>query len=128
MSGMNRHTGGSLDGNEHLAQSIGDILSTPIGTRVMPSRDYGSMLPDLIDQPLNSGTRLLIYAASAQAIARWEPRIKLRKVTLSLKAAGEGRIVVRLEGQRTDLPDPNAKVVLSIPIRTGGASTARSVN
>src|SRR3546814_12586651 len=43
MIGVDRATGQRLDGNDHLAQSIGDILSTPIGTRVM-RRDYGSML------------------------------------------------------------------------------------
>ena len=64
MSGMDRNTGRAIDGNDHLRQSIADILSTPIGTRVMPARDYGSMLPDLVDQPLNSATRLLIYAAT----------------------------------------------------------------
>ena len=128
MSGMDRHTGRAIDGNDHLRQSIADILSTPIGSRVMPARDYGSMLPDLVDQPLNSATRLLIYAASAIAIARWEPRIKLRKVTLSIRTDTPGTIAVLLEGQRTDLPGANDKVVLSIPIRTGGASPHRSVN
>ena len=55
MIGMSRETGTALDGNAHLAQSIGDILSTPLGARVM-RRDYGSDLPDLIDRPLNGET------------------------------------------------------------------------
>lgn len=126
--GMNRHTGGRLDGDDHLRQSIFDILFTPIGTRVMPARDYGSMLPDLVDQPLNGAIRQLMYAATAHALARWEPRFKLRKATLTVDPETPGVPILQLEGQRTDLPDPNSKIVLSIPIRTGGASTARSVN
>ncbi len=49
--GMNAATGRNLTGLDHLHQSIADILSTPIGTRVM-RRDYGSRLPELIDAPM----------------------------------------------------------------------------
>ncbi|MGD7246543.1 GPW/gp25 family protein, partial [Ralstonia pseudosolanacearum] len=52
MTGMNSSTGRAIADRPHLAQSIGDILTTPIGSRVM-RRDYGSEVPDLIDQPLN---------------------------------------------------------------------------
>ena len=37
-----------LEANAHLNQSIADILTTPIGTRVMRP-DYGSNIPRLID-------------------------------------------------------------------------------
>ena len=121
MLGMDRSNGAPLSGNAHLAQSIGDILGTPIGTRVM-RRDYGSMLFDLIDQPLNGATRLLIYAATALALARWEPRIRLRRVTLSVDAGASGAASLQIEGDRADLPAANARVTLSIPIRAGGVS------
>ncbi len=39
MRGMNANTGKELEGIEHLKQSIIDILTTPIGSRVM-RRDY----------------------------------------------------------------------------------------
>ena len=42
--GMNRETGKLVDNTEHLKQSIRDILSTRIGTRVM-LREYGSNIP-----------------------------------------------------------------------------------
>ena len=51
MLGMNAHTGQALSGLDHLRQSIADILSTPLNTRVM-RRDYGSRIPELIDQPI----------------------------------------------------------------------------
>ena len=47
MTGMDRETGKSLSGIEHLRQSIRDILTTPIGSRVM-RRDYGSRLFELL--------------------------------------------------------------------------------
>lgn len=121
MIGLDATTGRTIEGNEHLAQSIADILRTPIGSRVM-RRDYGSMLFDLIDQPLNAATRLLFFGATAMAIARWEPRLRLRRVGLSGGNA-QGELVIEIEGDRTDLP-ANTHVLLSVPIRTGGLATA----
>ncbi len=34
MMGMDRATGAALTGDAHLAQSIGDILTTPLGTAI----------------------------------------------------------------------------------------------
>jgi phage baseplate assembly protein W len=34
MAGMARDTGAALDGLDHIRQSVADILSTPMGTRV----------------------------------------------------------------------------------------------
>jgi len=122
MRGMNRTTGKPIEGNDHLAQSLGDLLSTPIGSRVM-RRDYGSLLFGLIDQPLNPATRLLIFAASALAIRQWEPRLRVKRFGLQLTGGlSAGAALLTIEGERTDLPAPNSSVTLSIPIRTGGVS------
>jgi phage baseplate assembly protein W len=102
MHGMNRTTGSPLSGDDHLAQSIGDILSTPIGTRVM-LRDYGSRLFDLIDQPLNSITRLKFIAATVDALRRWEPRLRVTRVLLSASDAS-GSAAITIEGERLDQP------------------------
>jgi len=118
-SGMAATTGTALTGIEHLAQSVGDILTTPVGTRLQ-RREYGSMLFDLIDQPLNPATRLLIFAATALALARWEPRLRLRRVALDGNA--DGAVSLSLEGDLADLT-ANSHVLLSVPIRTGGLST-----
>ena len=40
--GMNRRDGLTVTDLEHISQSIGDILRTPVGSRVM-RRDYGSL-------------------------------------------------------------------------------------
>lgn len=46
-------------------------------------RDYGSRLFDLIDAPLNEITLVEIYAATAEALMRWEPRLKVLRVQVS---------------------------------------------
>lgn len=91
MTGMARNTGRELSLEAHLGQSIGDILSTPLGTRVM-RRDYGSRLPRLIDAPLNGETQIEVFVAVAEALARWEPRLRLVRVSIDSAAAGAMQI------------------------------------
>lgn len=99
MMAMNRHTGKRIDNDSHLRQSIADILSTPVGTRVM-RRAYGSLLPELIDQPLNDATVLRIYAATVFALMQWEPRIQIQTVRVSTSEPGS--LSLYLHGIRAD--------------------------
>ncbi len=96
MIGTSRSTGRLIDDQVRLAQSIGDILSTPKGSRVM-RRDYGSDLPDIIDQPMNGETVVDLFAATAEAIDSWEPEFALRRVEIA--AASAGRVELRLTGE-----------------------------
>lgn len=121
MTGMDARTGRPLTGADHLAQSIADILSTPIGTRV-GRRDYGSLLPELIDQPMNALGRMRLMAATALALLRWEPRIRLTDVTI--KQTGPAAFSAVLEGQRTDIAGPNSRARLTIPLPGTGSATA----
>ncbi|MBF9235588.1 GPW/gp25 family protein [Microvirga alba] len=100
MDGIGAATGKTLGGIDHLRQSIRDILTTPIGSRVM-RRDYGSRIFSLIDAPINRSTLLEIYAATAEAIGRWEPRFKLQKVVAS--SAEPGAVTLDVTGEY--LPD-----------------------
>ncbi|QSQ38924.1 GPW/gp25 family protein [Xanthomonas translucens] len=115
MRGMDATTGKWIEGDAHLAQSIAQILTTPLGSRVQ-RRDFGSLLPELIDQPFNDATRVRLYGATATALQNWEPRLLLKRVTL---AQGEmpGSFVLTLEGQRTDVAPANAHTRLTIPLR-----------
>ncbi len=88
MSGLSASTARLLPEEQHLAQSINDILSTPLGSRVM-RRAYGSDLPRLIDAPVNGETLVDLYAATAEAIDRWEPRFDLRRVEVADAVAGK---------------------------------------
>jgi phage baseplate assembly protein W len=96
MSGLNRDMGTRMSADAHLAQSIADILSTPLGTRLM-RRDYGSELPRLIDAPINGETAVDLFIATAEAIERWEPRYRLRRVEID--GATAGRMGLLLSGE-----------------------------
>lgn len=100
MDGINATDGMRLSGIEHLRQSISDILTTPIGSRVM-RREYGSRLYELVDAPINRQTIIEIYAATAEAIARWEPRFQVTQV----KIAGAQPGLVELDLIGNYLPD-----------------------
>ena len=65
-TGMHTANGRAVSGLAHLRQSVRDILTTPLGSRVM-RRDYGSGLFKLIDRPLNGVTLAALYAATADA-------------------------------------------------------------
>lgn len=114
---MNRTTGLSLNAVEHLRQSIGDILTTPIGSRVM-RRDYGSLLPELIDQPLNGVTVTRLYAATAAALIRWEPRIRLSRLAFTF-GNDPASAVLDIEATRTD---NNESLSLAVPLKLGASA------
>lgn len=113
---MNRHTGEIIGEEDHIVQSIVDILTTRIGTRVM-RRDYGSLIPELIDQPQNPATRLRLYAASAMAIMQWEPRIALSKVRLDVDSLS-GSAILEIEARQIDT---NAPLSIRKPLQLGAA-------
>ncbi|MBD9478523.1 GPW/gp25 family protein [Pseudoxanthomonas sp. PXM02] len=114
MRGVSATTGRAIEGEAHLRQSIADILTTPLGTRVM-RRDYGSLLPELIDAPFNGTTRVQLYGAVATALLRWEPRIVLTSVQIS-PGTEPGTFLVDVQGQRTDVPASNEYTRLQIPL------------
>ena len=108
MIGTDPTTGQTAQGIAHLKIRVRDILTTRIGERVM-RREYGSRLPELVDQPVNKGWLVEAYSAVAEALDRWEPELRLirtrtesvdqNQVTLSIicEYLPEGRIVT-LEG------------------------------
>ena len=96
MIGMDRHTGQLISGVEHLRQSLGDILSTPEGSR-RERPEYGSRLRRFVDLPVTGGWKSAVMAEAARAIGRWEPRIRLERV--QVLAVVEGRIDFLLLGE-----------------------------
>lgn len=114
MIGMDARTGKPLDGTAHLAQSVGRILCTPLGTRKM-RRDFGSALFDLIDHPANAANAMLMRAATALALRKWEPRLSIAKIGVSGTFA-DGSLVISIAGRRTDVAAPVSPASLSIPI------------
>lgn len=95
MRGMSRITGYSITDDEsqeyaHLKQSIHDILSTLIGTRLC-RRSYGSLVPELIDQPCNEFTQVKLMSAAATALIRFEPRIMVSQIRVNQSAQTPGK-------------------------------------
>ena len=77
-TGMNPDGTGNLNDMEHLKQSVRDILITPLASRVM-RREYGSLVPDLIDEPMNNTTRL--QCMSAAVISLDSPELEIAITT-----------------------------------------------
>lgn len=102
MTGMNATTGRVVaDIDDHIRQSIRDILTTPLGSRI-ERRDYGSLISRLIDQPGNGYNTLRLMAATVAAIARDEPRIRITAVRFDIGMGGAA--VVAIDAMRTDGP------------------------
>ncbi|MEZ2695462.1 phage baseplate assembly protein V [Hafnia alvei] len=80
-----------------------DILSTPKNSRVLV-RDYGSDLPDLIDNPQDESTRVRIVGATASALARWEPRLTVKRV--QVVRDGDGVFDLTIEGINKETGQP----------------------
>lgn len=110
---MNARTGHIMSRLAYIRQSLADILTTPIGSRVM-RRDYGSKVPELIDQPLNGATVLRIYAATAYVVLRWERRIALTELHLQRGADGQATLIL---GGVTN----EQSVQLDVPVGSGAA-------
>ena len=94
MTGFNSQTGKALDDLEHVRQSIRDILTTPLGSRVL-QRDYGSRLFELVDSAMNGGGVMAVYQAVVTALAVWEPRFSVQNVQVT---PGVGSISLTLTG------------------------------
>ena len=111
---MNRETGAAIGELDHIAQCIDDILTTRIGSRVM-RREYGSLLPELVDHPSNDFTRLRVYAGVVMALMRWEPRIRLSRVQLHMDTL-DGQAQLDIEGTKVDTHEP---LSLRVPLALG---------
>ena len=96
MIGMDRRTGQPLSGQDHLRQSIEDILTTPVGSRRMRP-EYGSHLRRYVDLPVNEGWKSAVQAEVARALGRWEPRLQLERV--KVVSVLDGQIGLVLTGQ-----------------------------
>lgn len=110
---MSRHMGRPITLLEHIEQSIDDILTTPLGSRVM-RRDYGSLLFHLVDQPINDALILQIYSAIYVALLRWEDRISVSQIQVNLLQIGQ--VMVDLDGELSANQQPFS---LSIPLQMG---------
>ncbi len=113
--GMSKSTGVAITDSEHISQSITDILTTPVGSRIM-RRGYGSEIFKLLDAPMNGATRLRIMAATVMAIINWEPRVKV--TAMSIDITYNGLMVLSVEFERQD----GTRTKSSVDVNLGSSS------
>lgn len=94
MPGMNRNTGRAITGAERDKQRLNILIQTPVGMRVQ-RRDFGTVVPYLVDQPLNAATVLRMYSATASAVKHWLPDIQLDSIRLeNIKGDGKAQLAL----------------------------------
>lgn len=105
--GINRQNGQAIESLEHVKQSLHDLLTTPIGSRVM-RRDYGSVLPFLVDQPMNPRTLMQMRAAIVHCLTKWERRVTPQ--TIFIKGSAHTGIDITIE-YKTNEMDSSPKTI-----------------
>lgn len=114
---MSRTTGLNLQTDlEHIRQSVQDILTTPVGTRMM-RRNYGSLLSKMMDAPFNDYSRQQLFAATATALIQWEDRINLESISIEYIEQGKFTLDLGLT-----LVNSNQQESLSIPLNFGAVA------
>lgn len=109
--GVDATTGRAIRGEAHLAQSVEDVLTTPLNAEVM-DRAYGSKLMRRQDGPLTAGAGAAVVAGAAEALLAHEPRVDTRRV---LTRAEPGHLQVELELARpAGSPDRGAVMGLGV--------------
>lgn len=97
MAGLDRTTGRlMLSGWAHTVQSIGDIVTTVIGSRC-EQRLYGCDEGVIQDRPSTESEVLRAFTAIAVALNRWEPRFRLLRVVIK-DTTVLGRLVLGISG------------------------------
>lgn len=92
----------------NIEESIVCILRTSLGERVYRP-DFGSRLSELVFEPLNIQTLLLIRLYVEEAIETWEPRINLIEVRADPDPV-RGRVDIEIIYQPKDNPDSRSLV------------------
>ena len=95
-------------GAPNLEESIAIILRTNIGERVYRP-DFGSRLSELVFEPLNIQTLLLIRMYVEEAIESWEPRINLIEIRTDPDPI-RGKVTIEIIYQPKDSPDSRSLV------------------
>jgi phage baseplate assembly protein W len=115
-------TGKVLLGWKHTVASIHVTLSTELATRI-ERRDFGSVVPRLIDEPGNEETRINFIMGVAEALEPrrvrnvWygEPRFRLIETRVDLSIPGKAQLFMPGEyfprGHLGDFSNPSPREV-----------------
>ncbi len=92
----------------NIEESIGLILRTSLGERVYRP-DFGCRLSELVFEPLNVQTLLLVRLYVEEAIETWEPRINLIAVQVDPDPI-RGKVAIEIIYQPKGSPDSRSLV------------------
>ena len=116
MLGMNPVDGSAINTLiDHIKLSIADIINTPVGTRLMRPK-YGSLVPAMIDQPMNAATTLRLYSSIATALLVWEKRISLTSIALYIDASGRAEVELEIK-----INDEQQRITIPVSSNTGAS-------
>jgi uncharacterized protein len=93
---------------QNIEESIVIILRTDLGERVYRP-NFGSRLSELVFEPMNVQTLLLIRLYVEEALEMWEPRIILKEVRADPDPV-RGRVDIEIIYQPKDSPDTRSLV------------------
>lgn len=100
--------GGFAIAYDDLRQAIRTILATRIGSDPLRP-DFGSRLPDYLDWPIDRA-RPHVVRETVAAIRKWEPRVSVKRVQVSVDPADPARLVVDVHFLAADGAEISAEV------------------
>jgi uncharacterized protein len=103
---------------DHVRQSILLILQTAKGERVMRP-DFGARLSDLAFEPLSQATITLTEHYVREALIRFEPRIEVLKVEITVRAPQQDHLFIHLH-YRVRSTDTTFNLVYPFYVERGG--------
>ncbi|KAA5602799.1 hypothetical protein F1188_20335 [Roseospira marina] len=113
---ISRTTGARLpDELADITQSVQTIVTTPVGSRLR-RRTFGSHVFALIDAPANAAGSLRLIAAAADAVERWESRVRVLRGAVSPGFDGRATLTLDLALRLNGGP-------LTVDVSLLGAST-----
>jgi uncharacterized protein len=85
-----------VGGEKNIEQSIGIILGTRPGERVMRP-NFGCRASELIFEPRDATTFTLMKTYVEEALKFWEPRINVDGIDISIDDASDGAVFVEIQ-------------------------------
>lgn len=83
-----------VSGAEDIQQSIQIVLGTAPGERVMRP-EFGCRAHELVFEPYDTATEALLIYFIEEALARWEPRIRIEKIEVEAHRH-EGQVLAHI--------------------------------
>ncbi len=84
-----------ISGEEDIMSSLEILFSTSIGERIMRIK-YGSQVPSMVFEPLDSSQRASLSSHVMRAIILYEPRIKPLDVRVDMDYL-EGKVTISVD-------------------------------